>query len=356
MNFVLPGKIDHFLEVLAKLFEDGNEQDCAWIVTNAVHKVEEGVHFDNWNGGTHLHNLVLSLDLEMYRKYHTNRSDLESKIINGLNGLVRTEGETFMGVSIMPLEKANPDWRSQSALFQAREYQVPATTQERIWTGDGFRLFLSHHNDDKAAMTALKNELLDYGISAFVAHDDIQASKEWQAELEDALRSMHGFAVYLTPNAQKRVWVNQEIGFALALRTPFLSIAPIGDSSSPKGFIARKQSLKSSLTDLALKVAKHFLSEGRSFAKFVKAIEDCDSFDSANNLAKLLDVLPKELVEEQAIQLVTAFNGNSQVNWSFGWNGTKESIYGPGLVHFLNLKFPGKFKYGSSNHSIIQAK
>ena len=53
-----------------------------------------------------------------------------------------------------------------------------------------FAFFLSHVSAHKVAVAELKKELKAWGVSAFIAHEDITPSSEWQNEIELALRSM----------------------------------------------------------------------------------------------------------------------------------------------------------------------
>src|SRR5258708_5233918 len=92
---------------------------------------------------------------------------------------------------------------------------VSATAIARIWRGDGYRLFLSHKSEDKVEVGKLKKQFRKYGISAFVAHDDIEPTQAWQKEIERALLTMDGLAALMTRNFHNSDWTDQEIGFAL---------------------------------------------------------------------------------------------------------------------------------------------
>src|SRR5438094_1383955 len=62
---------------------------------------------------------------------------------------------------------------------------------ERLW-GDGpFRLFMSHVASDKIYVAQVKRSLRPYGIVGFVAHEDIEPTKEWTTEIELALETCH---------------------------------------------------------------------------------------------------------------------------------------------------------------------
>ena len=77
-----------------------------------------------------------------------------------------------------------------------------------------FRLFISHISKDKQIATRLKEALAPFGISGFVAHEDIHPTLEWQTQIERALRSMDGFIAVLTEGFSQSNWTQQEVGFA----------------------------------------------------------------------------------------------------------------------------------------------
>lgn len=67
---------------------------------------------------------------------------------------------------------------------------VPPEVEKRIWGEGGFRVFLSHKKEIKSETADLKKRLEFYGMSCFVAHEDIEPTLEWQDEIENALSSM----------------------------------------------------------------------------------------------------------------------------------------------------------------------
>jgi len=58
-----------------------------------------------------------------------------------------------------------------------------------LWAENHFRLFLSHKSEVNRQTTALKETLERYGVSAFVAHEDMVPTRAWQEEVENALVS-----------------------------------------------------------------------------------------------------------------------------------------------------------------------
>ncbi len=109
------------------------------------------------------------------------------------------------------------------------------------WRGSPlFKLFVSHISADKGTAGSLKVCLLEHGISAFVAHDDIFPTYEWQEEIERALFTMDAFLALHAPSFSLSNWTQQEIGFALGRGVKVISLK-LGED--PTGFLARQQAL-----------------------------------------------------------------------------------------------------------------
>lgn len=113
------------------------------------------------------------------------------------------------------------------------------------WRNGYLRVFISHLTENKESATFLKQSLANYGIDCFVAHEDIEPSKLWQAEIEKALVSMDLLCAILTPNFYQSKWCDQEVGIALGRTVPTLSIKKGAD---PHGFIGKYQAIKAKPT------------------------------------------------------------------------------------------------------------
>lgn len=103
-----------------------------------------------------------------------------------------------------------------------------------------FRLFISHISKDKDKATRLKDCLSSYGISGFVAHEDIHPTLEWQKEIERALHAMDAFVAIHTVGFSKSHWTQQEVGFAVGRGIKIISLK-MGED--PTGFISQHQAL-----------------------------------------------------------------------------------------------------------------
>jgi len=117
-----------------------------------------------------------------------------------------------------------------------KEHAVP-----RIWKNSSkFRLFISHLADDKDKATRLKEALNYHSISGFVAHEDIDPTLEWQAEIESGLYAMDAMVAIHTKGFSESYWTQQEVGFALGRSVNIISLK-MGED--PTGFISKHQAL-----------------------------------------------------------------------------------------------------------------
>jgi hypothetical protein len=111
----------------------------------------------------------------------------------------------------------------------------------RNWSNTSdLKMFISHLSDHRDKATRLKDCLVPYSINGFVAHEDIEPTLEWQAEIERALHSMDAFVAIHTRGFSRSVWTQQEIGFACARGVKIISLK-MGED--PTGFISKQQAL-----------------------------------------------------------------------------------------------------------------
>lgn len=217
---------------------------------------------------------------------------------------------------------------------------VSATAIARIWEGEGYRLFLSHKAEDKKNVGALKAKLRRYGVSAFVAHEDIKPTEKWQREIERALKTMDAFAALMTKDFHNSLWTDQEIGFALGRRVPIIAV---NLGLNPYGFIGSMQALKSDWDGAAQEIVKLLVKNEVMFDAYVQALVDCPGWIEGNHLAEILPAL-HDLDEDQVQALVDAYNGNGEVHGSWGFNGTRPGTYGRGLIGHLGRLAPDRYE------------
>jgi len=113
-------------------------------------------------------------------------------------------------------------------------------TNADFWTEGYVKLFVSHLSSNKARMSALKSALSHWGICAFVAHEDIEASREWRDEVEAGLETMDILAAVVEPGFKESDWCAQEVGYALGRK---VDIIPLRAGLDPFGFFGKYQGI-----------------------------------------------------------------------------------------------------------------
>lgn len=103
---------------------------------------------------------------------------------------------------------------------------VDPSNNDRIspWQAGTFRLFLSHTTENRHRAGALRRGLARWGIDAFVAHDTIEPTRDWQETIEVALGTCDALLALLTPDFVTSRWCDQEIGFAVARKVLILPV------------------------------------------------------------------------------------------------------------------------------------
>lgn len=92
------------------------------------------------------------------------------------------------------------------------------------WKPDSLRLFISHTHTHRQLAGALRSELGSRGISGFVAHDNIEPTTAWLAEIRQALGSCDGLVALLTIDFHASEWTDHEVGWVLGRGLPVVPV------------------------------------------------------------------------------------------------------------------------------------
>jgi hypothetical protein len=190
-----------------------------------------------------------------------------------------------------------------------------------FWDDGKLRLFISHLAKHKVAAGRLKRLLSGYGISCFVAHDDIAPTKEWEEEILAALDTCHCLIALMHPDFHKSVWADQEIGYAMGRGVPVCSVR-LGQD--PYGFIGRYQAFAGSddeLQDLALELYEAYAQDVRTESIISEAVihmfEESESYARAKTLIALVEELSSWDTSYNS-RLRKAVKNNRQVREAIG--------------------------------------
>lgn len=174
----------------------------------------------------------------------------------------------------------------------------------RYWIAGHFKLFISHVSAIKANVSRLQRQLLHFGISSFVAHEDIEPTADWQEEILKALFSMDALAAVITPDFKNSCWADQEVGIAVGRN---VLIVPIRRDADPHGFISKYQALTGagkSVGEVAEDVFKILAKNDKTRGALSHALVDLFVFAASAadgkkwiGLLDQLDIIPAQELE-----------------------------------------------------------
>lgn len=201
-----------------------------------------------------------------------------------------------------------------------RIFTEAAVRSADFWKDGCLKLFVSHISSNREKMSALKASLLNWGISAFIAHEDIQASREWMDEVEAGLDTMEVFAAVVEPGFKESEWCPQEVGYALGRK---IDIIPLRAGLDPFGFFGKIQGIQikgkypdkvaGEIAQLLLKKPKHrdplIHSIGKAFSTLqssskIKLSRELDSWSILTNqqLRQLLERISLSQFEQTSLR------------------------------------------------------
>lgn len=133
-------------------------------------------------------------------------------------------------------------WYQQKEPDKYKRVFISSTMKNAdFWTDGYLKLFISHLSQNKERMSAMKTVLANWGISAFVAHEDIEPTREWMNEVEVGLETMDVMAAVVQPGFKDSDWCAQEVGFALGRK---IEVIPLRAGLDPFGFFGKYQGIQ----------------------------------------------------------------------------------------------------------------
>ena len=223
-------ELKEYYSTVAELLKEEKHTDAYRIFTGGD-VASFVIGHDNWDGGIDFYAIEVTIDVKTYvaLKNRVAVEDVCGQLEAAFNDCLQSTADSVRRVTLVP---------SSTTTFDERKLSEPSS----YWKIGYYKIFISHVSKNKGSASNLKLMLEPYGISAFVAHEDIKPSKEWEVEIEKALFSMNALCAILTPDFNKSYWCDQEVGYAFGRNV--LTI-PIDKGQLPYGMFGKIQAIKS---------------------------------------------------------------------------------------------------------------
>lgn len=199
--------------------------------------------------------------------------------------------------------------------------QLETIEEPVFWSGGEARIFLSHLAVNKVETSMIRDGLKSYGMTAFVAHEDIEPAREWQTEIESALATMDGLVALLAPGFKESNWCDQEVGVAIGRKVPIINIK---QGLDPYGFIGKYQALQGhgkTPIQIAKEIFDLFLPLPGIGPKITTGLVNLLVLSTSfSESKKLIDLISQSqyLTSKHALVMKDAVNNNDQVSNSWG--------------------------------------
>jgi hypothetical protein len=296
-SFELPPKIEKILASLSGYYSQNDMPTLQRLIVNSSYHVHEEWVYESWVGGTDYgHAIFFNVPSEIYYEIFDNLDSIAQELRERINQISHVQNEYIHEVFLeLQEDSVMENWRENSGVLIHASSATAVTPEDQLselWTPGCLRLFISHKAKYKKQASELKDALDYYGVSSFVAHEDIEPTKEWQNEIEKALFSMDAIVALLTDDFNSSEWTDQEIGVAICQRVP---VIPIQLGMDPYGFIGKYQALighNKDASSLAKEIYELFWTKSslkeRLIESLVTRFEDSESFRHTNDLMEYI--------------------------------------------------------------------
>ena len=284
--------VNSLFDALRELAAHGSDAVIRDVLNGGTPEITEN-NSDKWNGGTTYFTLSVSVSPHVFVQIEDRLDAVEKRILERVKSLTRAETHDFIDTVVVQPGMA------------AAQRVVPAD-ETPFWLPGHFKLFISHLSIDKTRATNLRGVLKSFAISCFVAHEDIEPTKEWQVEIEKALFSMDALTAVLTEKFHESKWTDQEVGVALGRG---MAVLPIRTGIDPYGLMGKYQgvaSLGRSVGDVAKLVVATLLKNPKTRNRLVQClVEQLLAAADATQAASKLEALEQagDLAGDQLIRI-----------------------------------------------------
>ena len=213
--YIIPKRMKQYVRRLVLEYDHTSFERIGAVVSSSEFRIEEEADYD-WNSQRHGHDVIFLVPEHMMVNIPLNeQKNIEARLAEDLNKACSFARDEY--IANVRFDYLDEDGNVEPLTV------IPSGAPhdyERLWRPHNLRLFISHRDTEKVQVQDLASHLEVNGVSSFVAHQTIEPDEDWQKEIRAALQSMDAMLVFITNNLFESIWVNREIGYALARSVP----------------------------------------------------------------------------------------------------------------------------------------
>jgi hypothetical protein len=347
VSYILPSKLPQYLIRLAAEYRQrGSELEE--LIQACRFYVREGTAYDNLDGGTYGHDVLLFLPLEQLSRHEIGiQRELGGVICEPLNQMAHSVSNEFFNSVSLELIDENDEECQEAIPFS----QTPPVNPDTVdfWKPGFARVFVSHRDAHKATARELGEALEEYGFSFFIAHDTIKPRTEWRQEIMKGLQTMEVMLAFVTDDFAGSLWCQQEVGFALGKAVPIISFK-VGDADPP-GFISHVQAKKgktdnpyTAAAELVPFIGAALGAEGRLQDILISSFVTSPTWTDARSRFDRMAEQVETLTSAQISKIVDGYRENDQL-----YNAIYLSNRAHRLVKFMDRTTSGDWVIDGTN-------
>jgi hypothetical protein len=173
---------------------------------------------------------------------------------------------------------------------------------------------MSYQTADREIAARVATILVELGCTAFMAHEHVEVSEEWQERILQELGQCALFVPILSTNYYNSIWCKQESGIAAFRKITLIPLST--DGSIPLGFISNIQSIKinpdrPTYTDVLHGMVKQ--DSLFTINKLIDLVAGSKSFRAAEANFELIAPFLSRAYRRQIVDLLHVSTDNKQV-------------------------------------------
>lgn len=174
--------------------------------------------------------------------------------------------------------------------------------------------FFSFHHQDRHVAGRIRELVAEFGITSFLAHEDIGVSHEWQVRILEELGRAEAFIAILSERYLQSYYCLQESGIAIFRGLPIIPLAI--DNTIPPGFVHHIQGRRIDPENVSEEIVLTGIARWRPeivIGSLTDRLAESGSYRQAEaNFRSLLPFL-EIAKQEQIVRVLQVSSDNGQV-------------------------------------------